>query len=222
MGLSNFRRMSELDSWPWSNPRPVRVWERNPRSWLANGLFPCGCREVSARLAVGRISYPIRRASVNICCNIGEPDDSEAPRPVHWRRSPTANMASDSQSSSAQEASIGWCTANVCSAGRWVCVGAVKLEKSVQTSIKVWSFLSFWVRIITQRYFLSSGSDCLLTNCSAIRSCLSSGGPCGYPTRHNSARASAKASASSWWPAVPAVKSGSERRHPWSWIKPVT
>ena len=175
-----------------------------PRSWLENGLFPCDCQELSIHRAIGRILYPIRRASVNICCNVGKPDGSEAPRPLHGGWSPTSNMASDSQSSSTKEACIGWCTAKVCSAGRWVCVGTVKLEQSVQTSIRVWSFLSF--RITTQRYFLSSGSNCPLTNCSAISSCLSSGGFCGYPTRHNSARASAKVSPSSWW----------RRNQPWN------
>ena len=46
-------------------------------------------------MAMGRISYPIRRASANICCKVGMPDGSDGLRPVYGGRSPTANMASD-------------------------------------------------------------------------------------------------------------------------------
>ena len=52
--------------------------------------------------------------------------------------------------------------------------------KFVHTSINVWSLRSFWVRITTHKYFLSSGSDCPRTNCSLINSWRSSGELCGY------------------------------------------
>ena len=64
---------------------PVLVSERS---------VSCGCQGVSACLAIGRISYPIRRASASICCKVGTPDGSEGLRLVHGGRSPTANMAS--------------------------------------------------------------------------------------------------------------------------------
>ena len=75
---------------------PVLVSEWSVSLWLSRSIRSSGNR---AHL----VSHPV--ASANICCKVGTPHGSEGPRLVHGGRSPTANMASDSQSSSAQEAS---------------------------------------------------------------------------------------------------------------------
>ena len=69
-------------------------------------------------------------------------------------------------------------TAKACSAGLCILTDGLRLAKSVHTSINVWSLRSFWVRITTHKYFLSSGSDCTRTNCSLINSWRSSGELC--------------------------------------------
>ena len=120
--------------------------------------------------AIGRISYPFLLARANICDNDGGIADSETPCPVHCERSIMANISSESSSSS---------TAKACSAGLCIFTDGLTLAKSVHTSSNVWSFRSFWVRITTHKYFLSSGSDCPATNCSLINSWRSSGELCG-------------------------------------------
>ena len=98
----------------------------------------------------------MRRARANICCNSGDRGGSAALRVFHCCRSTTANISSSRLSSSSN--------ANTCSAGRWMLAVWPRLAKSVHSSIRVWSFLSFF------RYFLSSGSDWPRTNCSLISS----------------------------------------------------
>ena len=155
----------------------IRLWayvpfDRSRRGWR----YPCpevnGVRGDPGgwldQRATSRISYPILLA--NICANDGGMVDSETPCPAHWERSIMANISSEPSSSS---------TAKVCSAGLWILTDGLRLAKSVHTSINVWSFWSFWVRITIHKYFLSSGSDCPRTNCSLINYWRSSGELCG-------------------------------------------
>ena len=110
------------------------------------------------------------RGDPGSCNNDGVIVGCETPCPVHCERSIMANIPSESSSSS---------TAKACSAGLCILTDGLRLAKSVHTSINVWSFRSFWVRITTHKYFLSSGSDCLRTNCSLINSWRSSCELCG-------------------------------------------
>ena len=123
-----------------------------------------------ARRAIGRISYPILLARANIWDNDDGIAGSETPCPVHCELSIMVNISSDSSSSS---------IAKACSASLWMFTDALRLAKSVQTSISVCSFRSFWVRITTHKNFLSSGSYCPCTNCSLINSWRISGELCG-------------------------------------------
>ena len=100
-------------------------------------------RGASERRAIGCISYPMRRARANICCSSGDRGGSAALCVFHCERSTIAIISSSRSSSSSN--------ANTCSAGRWTFVVWLRLAKSVHTSMRVWSFLSFLVRITTHR-----------------------------------------------------------------------
>ena len=125
----------------------------------------------------------MRRARANICCSSGDRGGSAALCVFQCGQSTMANISSSRSSSSSN--------ANTCSAGRWTFVVWLMLAKSVHTSMRVWSFLSFLVRITTHRYFVNSGSDCPRTNCSLMSSWRSSGELCGYPKLHSSVMESA-------------------------------
>ena len=151
---------------------PMLAYVPSDRSWktLDSGEVASLPKRWAMSLSGGKwCSYPILLARANICDNDGVIASSETPlsgplRAIHHCEYLLRVLVLHCKGLFRRSMYID---------------GRAKAGKIRTHSINVWSFRSFWVRITTHRYFLSSGSDCPRTNCSLINCWRSSGELCG-------------------------------------------